>query len=85
MSAAEQKEKTAADLLRDKSASELNDELMNLLKEQFNLRMQSSTGQLPQTHHFKRVRKEIARIKTILAEQAKKANESNTNKAEVGS
>jgi len=67
--------------LRAKSVSELNDELMNLLKEQFNLRMQSSTGQLAQTHQFKRVRREIARIKTVIGEQSRKS-ETDTKKAD---
>ncbi|VAW71768.1 LSU ribosomal protein L29p (L35e) [hydrothermal vent metagenome] len=67
--------------LRAKSVTELNEELMSLLKEQFNLRMQSSTGQLAQTHQFKRVRREIARIKTIIGEQSK-SSETNTNKAD---
>ena len=83
MAASENREATQADVLRAKNSTELNDELMSLLKEQFNLRMQSSTGQLAQTHQFKRVRKDIARIKTVLAEQAKaQANEMNTNKAD---
>ncbi len=67
--------------LRAKSVTELNEELMNLLKEQFNLRMQSSTGQLAQTHQFKRVRRDIARIKTVIGEQNRKS-ETNTNKAD---
>ncbi len=67
--------------LREKSVSELNDELMSLLKEQFNLRMQSSTGQLAQTHQFKRVRRAIARIKTVIGEQNRKS-ETNTKKAD---
>ena len=53
--------------LRQKSAEELNAELLNLRKEQFNLRMQKGTGQLNQTHQVKRVRREIAQIKTLLA------------------
>jgi len=67
--------------LRQKSESELGEELLDLLKEQFNLRMQSSTGQLAQTHHFKRVRRDIARIKTVIAEQSK-SSETNTKKAD---
>jgi large subunit ribosomal protein L29 len=55
--------------LRDKSVEELNKELLELLKEQFNLRMQNATGQLSTTHQFGRVRKDIARIKTILSEK----------------
>lgn len=43
--------------LREKSVEELNSELLNLLKEQFNLRMQAATGQLQQTHTLKAVRR----------------------------
>ena len=57
--------------LRNKTTAELRAELMNLLREQFNLRMQKGTGQLARPHEFKRVRKDIARIKTILGEQAR--------------
>ena len=56
--------------LREKSVEELNAELLNLLREQFNLRMQLSTGQLAQTHELKKVRRNIARVKTILNEKA---------------
>ena len=55
--------------LRQKSAEELNTELLNLRKEQFNLRMQKGTGQLTQTHQMKRVRREIAQIKTLLGDK----------------
>ena len=57
--------------LRDKSVEELNKELIDLLKEQFNLRMQLSTGQLNQKHRMGEVRKNIARVKTMLNKQAK--------------
>lgn len=56
--------------LREKTVEELNTELLNLLREQFNLRMQGSTGQLSQTHLLKNVRRDIARVKTILTEKA---------------
>jgi large subunit ribosomal protein L29 len=56
--------------LREKSVDELNSELLNLLKEQFNLRMQAATGQLQQTHTLKVVRRDIARVKTVLTEKA---------------
>ena len=55
--------------LRKKSAEELGEELVALRREQFNLRMQSATGEMPRHTEHGRVRKEIARIKTILAEQ----------------
>ncbi len=56
--------------LKVKSVEELNAELLGLLREQFNLRMQAATGQLAQTHLLKTVRRDIARVKTILAEKA---------------
>ncbi len=59
-----------ANELRQKSVEELNAELMNLLKEQFNLRMQKGTDQGVRPHQFKEVRRNIARIKTILNEKA---------------
>ena len=56
--------------LRAKSVEELNTELTNLLREQFNLRMQHSTGQLAETVQLKTVRRSIARVKTILTQKA---------------
>lgn len=56
--------------LREKSVEELNTELLNLLREQFNLRMQAASGQLQQTHLSKQVRRNIARVKTLLTEKA---------------
>lgn len=55
--------------LRNKSAAELRTELKGLLREEFNLRMQKATGQLARHHQFQRVRKDIARIKTVLNEK----------------
>ena len=54
---------------REKSEAELNTELLDLRKEQFNLRMQRGAGQLSKPHLFNTVRKDIARIKTILTEK----------------
>ena len=54
--------------LRDKSRQELDDELLKLRKEHFNLRLQRATGQLTRPHEYGRVRKDIARIKTVIAE-----------------
>ena len=62
--------------LRAKSATELKDELVELRKEEFNLRMQRGTGQLADTSRFKKIRKDVARIKTILNEQAAAAAQS---------
>lgn len=61
--------------LKNKSASELQDELYALLKQQFNLRMQKATNQLSATHQLRAVRRDIARVKTILSEQVGKTNE----------
>ncbi|MCP5092825.1 MAG: 50S ribosomal protein L29 [Gammaproteobacteria bacterium] len=54
--------------LREKSVDELNEELVALRREQFNLRMQHATGELTHNHEHGRVRKDIARVKTILNE-----------------
>jgi large subunit ribosomal protein L29 len=59
-----------ANELREKSADELKGELTALYREQFNLRMQRGIGQMSQSHRFKAVRRDIARIKTILGEKA---------------
>jgi len=56
--------------LREKSVEELNQELLGLLKEQFNLRLRKSSGQLNQPHLLKQIRKDIARIKTVLTQKA---------------
>ena len=56
--------------LREKTVEQLNEELINLLREQFNYRMQKATGQLNQTHLMKQTRRDIARIKTVLNEKA---------------
>ncbi len=58
--------------LREKSVEELKQELLNLTREKFNLRMQKGTGQLARPHQLKAVRRNIARIKTILNEKAGK-------------
>lgn len=55
--------------LREKNTEELTSELLSLLKEQFNLRIQRGAGQTPKSHLFSKVRKNIARIKTILREK----------------
>ena len=57
--------------LRSKSTDQLKDQLVQLKKEQFNLRFQQATGQLEKTARVKEVRRDIARVKTLLAEQAK--------------
>ena len=55
--------------LRQKSADELNSHLLDLHKEQFSLRMQKATGQLTKTHDIRLVRREIARVNTLLTEK----------------
>ena len=55
-----------ANELKEKSVEELNAELLNLLRKQFELRMQLNTGQLAQAHLVKEVRRDIARVKTVL-------------------
>ena len=52
--------------LRGKSADELKAHMVELQKEQFSLRMQKATGQLAKTHEARRVRREIARVNTLL-------------------
>ncbi|HEY9540255.1 50S ribosomal protein L29 [Luteimonas soli] len=52
--------------LRGKSADELKAHMVELQKEQFSLRMQKATGQLAKTHDVRRVRREIARVNTLL-------------------
>ena len=56
--------------LKSKSTEELNQDLLGLLKEQFNLRLRKSTGQLNQSHLLRQTRRDIARIKTVLTQKA---------------
>lgn len=60
---------TKATDFRAKSQDELNDQLLQLKKEQFNLRFQRASGQLENTARVRQVRRDIARIKTILGER----------------
>jgi large subunit ribosomal protein L29 len=62
-----------ADEFRAKSPDEMADQLAKLKKEQFNLRFQRANGQLEKTNRIRVVRKDIARIQTILMEQRRKA------------
>jgi large subunit ribosomal protein L29 len=68
--------------LRTKSESELAEELLGLRKEQFNLRMQRATGQLSRPDQFDKVRKNIARIKTLLSEQSRQKKAAGTKNTE---
>lgn len=61
--------------LRDMSNEALQKELLAVLREQFNLRIKKSTGQLTALHNIKLVRRKIARIKTILSEQVGTSHE----------
>jgi large subunit ribosomal protein L29 len=57
--------------LKVKSEKELREQLSGLLREQFNLRMQKGTGQLVKPHELRRVRRDIARVNTILNEKSR--------------
>ncbi len=61
--------------LKKKSVDELNEELVALRREQFNLRMQHATGELTHNHEHGRVRRDIARVKTVLTELQRAAGE----------
>ncbi len=56
--------------LREKSVEELRNELNDLLREGFNLRMQKATGQFTQFHLIKQNRRNVARVKTVLRQKA---------------
>ena len=59
--------------LRQKSVGELKQELLALLREQFNLRMQKATNQTTKSHLFRQARRNIARVKMVLGEKARQA------------
>jgi large subunit ribosomal protein L29 len=61
--------------LRSKTSADLDDELFKLRKEQFALRLQRATGQTPKPDQFGKVRRSIARVKTVLREQRKTSGE----------
>jgi large subunit ribosomal protein L29 len=67
------KKKNTIDDVRGKTADELGEQLTKLKKEQFNLRFQRANGQLENTGRVRVVRKEIARIETVMTEQRRKA------------
>ena len=56
--------------LREKSATELQEALLTNLEDLFKMRMQRATGQHEKTHEFKQVRRDVARIKTVINENA---------------
>ena len=55
--------------IRAKTPDQLGEQLLNLKKEQFNLRFQRATGQMEKTHRSRQIRKDIARIKTVLQDK----------------
>lgn len=59
--------------LRTKSAAELREELLKLRREQFNLRMAQASGQAAKSDQVGKVRQNVARVKTVLGEQARAA------------
>ena len=61
-------------LIKSKTAIELRDELNKLLQEQFSLRMQKGMGQMTNMHELRRVRRDIARIKTVRTEKSNEGN-----------
>ncbi|HEY1449188.1 MAG TPA: 50S ribosomal protein L29 [Caulobacteraceae bacterium] len=61
------------DDVRRLTPDQLTDQLLSLKKEQFNLRFQAATGQLEKTHRVEEVRRDIARIKTVLRAKAQAA------------
>jgi large subunit ribosomal protein L29 len=63
-----------AEELRGQTADQLNDRLLDLKKEQFNLRFQGATGQLESTARIRQVRRDIARVKTVLHRLANNAS-----------
>lgn len=64
-----------AEELRSKSVDDLESELLDLRREQFSLRMQRATGELARNSEYRRVRKDIARVKTVMAELKAKSRE----------
>ncbi len=60
-----------ASAIRDMSVDELGDKLLQLKKEQFNLRFQAASGQLEKTDQVSKIKRDIARVKTILGEKVK--------------
>lgn len=59
-----------ANELREKSVDDLNEQLIVLRKKQLGLRLQAATGQLAQTHEVRQLRRDVARVKTVLAQKA---------------
>jgi large subunit ribosomal protein L29 len=64
-----------AETIRAKSDDELSSEMLELKKEQFNLRFQQATGQLENTARFRHVRRSIAQIKTVINQRVAEAKQ----------
>jgi len=62
------------DSMKTKTVVELRDELNRLLQEQFNLRMQKGMGQMTNIHELRRVRRDIARVKTVMTQKSAEGN-----------
>lgn len=60
--------------MKGKTVVELGDELKGLLQEQFSLRMQKGMGQMTNIHDLRRVRRDIARIKTVMTQKSTEGN-----------
>ena len=60
--------------MKSKSPVELNEELKKLLQEQFNLRMQKGMGQMTNVNELRRVRRDIARVKTVMTQKSNEGN-----------
>ena len=58
--------------LRGRKSAELKEDLLKLRREQFNLRVQQAVGQLTKSDQMRKVRRNIARVKTVLGEQARR-------------
>jgi len=60
--------------VRDMTPDQINDKLIELKKEAFNLRFQSATGQLENSAQFRKIRRDVARLKTVLGEKQAEAS-----------
>ncbi len=67
--------------MKSKTTVELSGELKGLLQEQFNLRMQKGMGQMTNTNELRRVRRDIARVKTIMTEKTNMSDKSGSSAA----
>ncbi|MFC1701953.1 50S ribosomal protein L29 [Pseudomonadota bacterium] len=61
-------------ILKSKTSAELSDELKKLLQEQFSVRMQKGMGQMTNVHELRRLRRDIARVKTVMTQKSVEGN-----------